>query len=218
MEVPFSEVLCNGSTTDFDFEINDTTINKDMNEVDFKQLKESVTRSKTFNELYKKTGIGIKKLKRLCEDNNICFNHFTPGIGKSTRGKRFTASYKICIQCGVHFKVTTKVQNEKQKTCSRSCSNRIFRVGESHGNWKPYSEKSRKNEYYRRLCFNEHGKKCIVCEEKIAIDVHHVDGNHQNNNTNNLIPLCANHHRYAHLKETKDYIESKIKEYIRDRS
>ncbi len=39
--------------------------------------------------------------------------------------------------------------------------------------------------------------KCRYCDEnKVGIlDVHHIDGNHKNNNIENLVYLCANHHR-----------------------
>jgi len=38
---------------------------------------------------------------------------------------------------------------------------------------------------------------CVVCGFEWS-DIHHVDGNHQNNAPSNLIPLCPNHHRMLH--------------------
>lgn len=39
--------------------------------------------------------------------------------------------------------------------------------------------------------------KCRVCDEnrRGMLDIHHIDNNHYNNNIENLVYLCANHHR-----------------------
>ena len=50
---------------------------------------------------------------------------------------------------------------------------------------------------------------------KIALDVHHLDGNVRNNKKENLIPLCSKHHRYIHIKQYKDNIIKCIAEYIK---
>jgi hypothetical protein len=39
---------------------------------------------------------------------------------------------------------------------------------------------------------------CVFCGFEYA-DVHHIDGNHENNEPGNLIALCPNHHRLVHL-------------------
>lgn len=48
--------------------------------------------------------------------------------------------------------------------------------------------------------YNMYRKKCVACNCDIPalIDIHHIDKNKQNNNLNNLIPLCANHHMMIH--------------------
>ena len=38
-------------------------------------------------------------------------------------------------------------------------------------------------------------KKCIICDFDKVVDIHHLDGNKQNNSESNLIGLCPNHHR-----------------------
>ena len=43
------------------------------------------------------------------------------------------------------------------------------------------------------------GHKCVVCDYRGDLDVHHIDHNRRNNKTENLITLCPNHHREAHL-------------------
>lgn len=186
-----------------------------MVKINIDELRILAKDSLTINELYKRTGIGRMRLRRICEINAINLDHFTPGIGKSTRSQKFE-EHKICCLCSKKFTVSSKRDYIKQKTCSYECSNKYFRSGENSGNWKSYDEKSRKNDFYRRICFNKHGKKCIICDEKIAIDVHHIDDNHRNNDISNLIPLCANHHRYTRIAETKNYINEQINLYIKN--
>jgi len=47
--------------------------------------------------------------------------------------------------------------------------------------------------------------KCHFCEEQREgmLDIHHIDKNKKNNNINNLIHLCSNHHRALHLGYVK---------------
>lgn len=116
---------------------------------------------------------------------------------------------KKCLQCGSDFSVNRWA---KQYTCSRSCANMYFRSGVDHGSYIENGE--RKPAIYRRICFKEHGRKCICCDEKFAVDVHHIDGDNLNNKLDNLIPLCANHHRYFHSSKMKHIVEEKIQEFI----
>lgn len=56
----------------------------------------------------------------------------------------------------------------------------------------------KKSERYRR----HKGLSCTACGfiaiDRCQLDVHHVDGNHHNNDPNNLQTLCANCHRLKH--------------------
>jgi len=66
---------------------------------------------------------------------------------------------------------------------------------------------------YRTLCFKHHKKECVVCGEDKIVAVHHYDHNHNNNNIENLIPLCPTHHQYMHSRH-KDLIEKEVEEYV----
>lgn len=45
-------------------------------------------------------------------------------------------------------------------------------------------------------------EKCgVIAENKIQIDGHHIDGNHGNNEADNILSLCANCHRLHHFLE-----------------
>ena len=44
-------------------------------------------------------------------------------------------------------------------------------------------------------------EKCgFVAEHRCQLDVHHIDGNHENDEISNLQTLCANCHRLIHSK------------------
>jgi hypothetical protein len=100
---------------------------------------------------------------------------------------------KKCPVCAKTFKPGTK----EQVTCSYSCSNTHFRSGTNNPNY---------GQNYRTKCFSVHEKKCIVCGEDKIVAVHHYDENHNNNNIENLIPLCPTHHQYVH-SQYKDEVQ-----------
>lgn len=92
-------------------------------------------------------------------------------------------------------------------TCSYSCSNKHFRTGEGNGNWKGL---------YRSVAKLHHGMVCVVCGEDKIVAVHHYDENHNNNDPNNLIPLCPTHHQYVHSKY-KNLVMEEINKYRNNR-
>lgn len=94
-------------------------------------------------------------------------------------------------------------------TCSRSCANTFFKSGENNGNWKDSING------YAALCYRHHEKKCIVCGEADAVDVHHLDSNRDNNAIDNLVPLCPTHHAYCH-RGLYHKIEDKILKYLKE--
>lgn len=116
---------------------------------------------------------------------------------------------KLCIVCNTPIKNwTPRKRNgiiKQNVTCSYSCSNKHFRSGEQNGNWK--------QESYRSTCFLHHKKECVICNENYIVEVHHLDGNKNNNHPSNLIPLCPTHHRYWHSRYKK-FIEQKVLSYI----
>lgn len=56
---------------------------------------------------------------------------------------------------------------------------------------------------YRARALSEHGEKCQVCGASDEIEVHHVDGDRSNNDLENLVPLCENHHQAVHNGEAE---------------
>lgn len=95
------------------------------------------------------------------------------------------------------------------KTCSHKCGNNLFKkLGDQHWNFNNGGAKN-----YRKICFDNHGDKCLICGEENIVQAHHIDENRENNKSDNLIPLCLNHHWYMHTKY-KHLIEEKILVYI----
>ncbi len=114
-------------------------------------------------------------------------------IGNSLRYERIK---KICPICENEFE-TLKGHKKEKITCSYSCSNTFFRSGDNNPN---YIDGLGNEAEYRRICFKHHEKKCVVCSEKNIVEVHHYDGDHDNNEPKNLIPLCPTHHKYWHSR------------------
>ena len=107
-----------------------------------------------------------------------------------------------CPVCGKQKK------HKRNATCSYACSNKHFRSGKNNPNYKA--------DKYTNMCFEAHGKKCIVCGEEKIVAVHHVNHDHSDNRPENLVPLCPTHHQYAHSRyaqEVLPYIEECLKEF-----
>jgi len=147
---------------------------------------------------------------------------------KSSLQKRF--KYKKCKYCNNIYNTMNLKQHERacylnpinvrfcpicdrpiknyktSKTCGYSCSNKFTRRGVGL-NPKVTSA--------RTICFNNHIKKCVICKEFRIVSVHHYDKDKDNNNPENLIPLCPTHHQYMH-SGYRSFIEKKVKKYIQD--
>lgn len=112
-----------------------------------------------------------------------------------------------CSGCDAMFIVEEREKQFPLKEdyyCSRVCANSV--------GGKAKAEKM-ENPHYRTICFKYHEKKCIICGEDIAMSVHHADYNHDNDDPENLIPMCMNHHHYMHSRH-RVLIEDQVKEYI----
>ena len=99
--------------------------------------------------------------------------------------------------------------------CGKKCQDNFASIENEYktGGAKVY------NRYtdYRKKAIQAFGNKCELCSWAHTVDVHHIDGNRDNNDLNNLCVLCPNCHS---LTETNRYnvnvvifneIEKKIK-------
>ena len=53
---------------------------------------------------------------------------------------------------------------------------------------------------YRERCLEAKGESCDICGATDDIVVHHKDGKRENNDLENLVPLCDEHHRKVHSR------------------
>ena len=51
---------------------------------------------------------------------------------------------------------------------------------------------------YRRVCLDTKGEECEICDTTEDIIVHHVDGDRENNDIDNLVPVCKSCHGKIH--------------------
>jgi len=83
------------------------------------------------------------------------------------------------------------------KTCVRENDRKRDRARQLHK--RPYLKHKK-----------EHCEKCaFIAIHPCQLDVDHVDGNHENNDPNNLQTLCANCHRLK-TQLNKDFLKSKV--------
>lgn len=103
--------------------------------------------------------------------------------------------YVKCAYCGKEI-YRTKSQINKSKTglfyCSHTCGNRHKNdLRRMNGEWDESTN-------YRLKAFNNYPHECKVCgwnEDERILEVHHIDGNRENNNIDNLCILCPTCHR-----------------------
>lgn len=63
---------------------------------------------------------------------------------------------------------------------------------------------------YREKALEEHGEECINCGAEDGIEVHHLNGDREDNNIANLVPLCRHCHRRLH-REGLNGLEKELK-------
>jgi hypothetical protein len=144
-------------------------------------------------------GGGLRKVNEMIDVYKIDISHFDGG-----RSKRiiYETIEKVCPVCEKTF-TSQKGHKREKVTCSYSCSNTFFRSGENNGSWKEDAS-------YRTICFRYHKKECVICGENKIVAVHHYDENHNNNEPDNLIPICPTHHQYVHSRYRDEVIKKII--------
>lgn len=95
----------------------------------------------------------------------------------------------ICVVCNQHFRVSPSMtRRNKKHYCSRKC----------------YYLRSEPNKIKRHTAFYDRLLNSSTCECGISafylLQIHHIDGNENNNKFENLEVLCANCHIKRHLK------------------
>jgi uncharacterized protein YlaI len=126
---------------------------------------------------------------------------------KAGRDKRYGPEInhvKICKSCKNPFTWFGRELTSKYKSaryCSVSCA---------HSRAEYWNENATR---YQTIAFQNHDRKCVICDEVRILDVHHLDENRENNDPANLIPMCPTHHRYWH-SGYKHLVEKQVIDYI----
>lgn len=90
-------------------------------------------------------------------------------------------------------------------SCAASYNNSHFRLEKNNPNWKGYGGD------YKKKASSLYESRCALCEESdpVCLQVHHIDHNRLNNDPDNLIILCSNHHFKVHNGEYHpDFLKS----------
>ena len=113
----------------------------------------------------------------------------------------------ICIQCQNEFQTESK---RKDKRLCNAClrKNKIKQVmvarkkriptteiGVGSGNSSVNKNRTLTKNTYRKM----RKDKCELCGSDINLCVHHIDGNRNNNDTNNLLTVCKKCHQQHHV-------------------
>jgi len=92
----------------------------------------------------------------------------------------------LCQGCGITFK--SKQNRPINKYCCIGCY------------------QATRNIHYRRKVIKEQCLRCgFIPEHLCQLDIDHIDGDHKNNNFDNLQVLCANCHRLKSYTEKQGY-------------
>lgn len=109
-----------------------------------------------------------------------------------------------CANCGKELlKTPSEIAKSKtgnvfcDKSCACSYNNSHFRTRENNPNWKGGRVG---NNTHIIAAYRTYIKECTICKctDEDVLEVHHIDYNHNNNDVDNLIVLCANHHSKVH--------------------
>ena len=112
-----------------------------------------------------------------------------------------------CLHCSTKFVVSEREKLHPQKDkyyCSRSCAN----------NRQEWWNNNISN--YRTIAFKHWAYECVICKFNKIVAIHHIDGNHNNNDPTNLVPLCPNHHEMVHSKWVHE-VTPLIEEIVREK-
>lgn len=145
------------------------------------------------------TGANIKKVARKLGIDLPSKRTVNP----SETFNKGTAQRSVCKNCGKEFISYKRYYSE---CCSHECNEKYLRKqfiqkwlsGEIDGSTVAY----RPSKYIRKFLFEKYGEKCQLCgwgkvneyTGNVPLQVHHIDGDSNNNTPENLQLLCPNCH------------------------
>jgi hypothetical protein len=137
----------------------------------------------------------------------------------ATRGQKIIASrfgtfqnYDVkCNVCSKCFQVNEREKifpSKKKYFCSKICACSVGGKARAIKHYLADSDVS-----YLVVAWRYHERKCVVCKEVNVVAVHHLNGNHDDNDPKNLVPLCPTHHTYMHSRH-KTKIINIVNDYV----
>ena len=88
----------------------------------------------------------------------------------------------------------------KRKYCNRDCMKKSYvMVGKNNQSWSTAHATARK---INELFLNKDS--CEICGSEKSLDIHHIDGDWQNNNLDNLMCLCRSCHMKCERRRDKN--------------
>ena len=167
--------------------------------------------------LCEQCGKSFLKPTRFLAEHNYCSKQCT----FDSRKQRVELK---CDLCGKMYEIVQSGLNRSRSGlhfCSRQCKDEAQKIKNGFVKMHPsHYGKTIWGDYvpgniYQRICFEKHPHRCCVCGEEKIVAVHHYDGNHNNNDVCNLVPLCPTHHNYWHSR-FRYLIKDKVDEYVKN--
>lgn len=131
--------------------------------------------------------------------------------------KSETIKKNKCLNCNKDIPL-------QRKFCSRDCLNSFYqkqREKEVYSNIK--TKDGRVSKTVRKFLFKKYNNSCQLCgwstknefTGKVPLQIHHIDGNPENNNIENLQLLCPNCHSLTKSYSNKNYGKGRESRRIR---
>lgn len=138
--------------------------------------------------------------------------------GLTFEAPNFSAHAAVCGTKSHQCEAGCGTLTENDRFCSKRCSaivnNTVGKTG--YVRYRTNNGITRV-QTYRDVCFKEWPEACAICGWSIAIDVHHIDGKHSNDNVRNLIPLCQNHHMMTRMREHSRSMRTQLEALVEQR-
>ena len=117
--------------------------------------------------------------------------------------------YKTFGTPKVNCKICGELKNHKAKGMCGNCFLKRFHYDAVK------EHKTRKYHNISLRLYRKVTKQCIICDFNRIVELHHIDDDHNNSSTDNLVGLCPNHHKMIHnwvfSKEIKQRLKEKLK-------
>lgn len=161
---------------------------------------ENNTGRKRFARLVNCDFCSVEFCIRLNDKNKYCSKECSQ---KSSRLKRVIIN---CSNCNKEIERTgSRVAKSKNGLhfCDRKCKENAQKIGGI-----PELQPSHYGDglsTYADKAFKKYGEKCVNCDISFRplLEVHHIDGNRENAEIENLEVVCKNHHLLRHLRKNE---------------